>query len=947
MDLATLFVRFKADTTDVEGKVKSLEATSTKSAGNIAKTLASAFSAAAIGAGIKKSIDAASDLNETVSKTNVIFGDAAGAIEKTGDTAAKSMGLSKTAYLDAASGLKGLLDNLGLTKDASVKYSQQLVQLGSDLGSFFNKDPAEALDAIQSALRGESEPIRAFNVQLSDAAIKQEALKEGLYDGVGAIDSNAKAQATLALIMQQTTAAQGDFARTSDGAANSQRIAKAEATDAAASFGQVLLPAYTKVVQVVGDVVHVFGELPGPVQTAIIALIGLVALAGPIGSFIEVVSGIKEALGALSLSTGGIALVAAAVAGLAYILADNDDRQAQISTRSKEVATSLSKETDEIAKQRQEAGQGATAAQAYADAQLAMSNALTGSDENGQKLTKALGALGVQTSDAAKLTALLQVNADQFNSTIGDGTDKAGDAARAQRDLAVAFLEQKGITADVARVLVEAGQGASFMGHAADVTTEQTKGWSVENKALLSSIIEVGKQAGDVNFQQAASGTLNAAVASSKYRASLVEQAEAQAGASRSSDQATAVLTAYQGIVDNLTPAQQKLFDATNAQATAFDDYGGAVITTANAVNDLSVQLDGLGQTTISATQAATDQAAAQFRSQESADDNAAATKKLNASLDDNTTAAQKARKAADDFGKALDDVFGSSLDLEEANRNIAEGFDKVTQSIKDNGNTLDINTEKGRNNRTSIEDQVKTIKDKIQADIASGVSVADATATGELYRQKLIQTSGSTDKARAAAEDYINQLGLTPENISTAVQLTNDEATKGRLQGLLTQLGDIDAGAAAKIQAEIDNGSFAQAEEDIKQLTRPRTVFVSRDDKGSAVARTALGRYAAGGSNILTTFAETPGRAGDEVAFPLGNPARIRELWGSNDVGSRIASALGAGGASGPQASTATTVQSSSSSSITGLHVEHLEIHDDTSAQSLAQIVALKMAGV
>ena len=73
--------------------------------------------------------------------------------------------------------------------------------------------------------------------------IEAKALEMGLFDGIGTIDANAKATASYALIMEQTSLAQGDFARTSGGLANQQRILSANMTNLKASIGTALLPA--------------------------------------------------------------------------------------------------------------------------------------------------------------------------------------------------------------------------------------------------------------------------------------------------------------------------------------------------------------------------------------------------------------------------------------------------------------------------------------------------------------------------------------------------------------------------------------------------------------------------------------------------------------------------------------------------------------------------------
>ena len=334
MEIAEAFVTIRGK---YDGFHKQVATEGEKAGKSLASTMSKAFAAASIGIGLKKSIDAASNLNETVSKSQNIFGAASAAMEKTAATAARSMGLSKQAYLDAASGLKGLLDNLGLAQDQSVKWSKTLTQLGSDLASFFNTDPADAIDAIQSALRGEQEPIRRYNVNISEAAVQTEAFKLGLYSGKGAIDANAKAQATLALIMQQTSAAQGDFARTAGGVANSQRIAAAEGQNAAASLGGALLPVYKELVQVVTRGVEVFTSLPKPVQTGIVALAGLVALSGPIAKVGEVAESVgkgliemgKGALGAAPALVGLVGVIGLAVAAYA-IYSDNKHKAAAV-----------------------------------------------------------------------------------------------------------------------------------------------------------------------------------------------------------------------------------------------------------------------------------------------------------------------------------------------------------------------------------------------------------------------------------------------------------------------------------------------------------------------------------------------------------------------------------------------------------------------------------------
>lgn len=201
----------------------------------------------AVTAGAKTAIGAASDLQESVSKAGVIFGSQAGGIEAFAAKAAGALGQSKTQALEAASTFGQIGQKAGLSGAESAKFAKQFTTLSSDLASFNNTTPEEAITAIGAAMRGESEPIRRYGVSLDDATLRARALKLGLIDNVKtALTPQQKALAASREILAQTTKAQGDFARTSDGAANKSRILAARSEDLRAKLGTSLLPAYVK-----------------------------------------------------------------------------------------------------------------------------------------------------------------------------------------------------------------------------------------------------------------------------------------------------------------------------------------------------------------------------------------------------------------------------------------------------------------------------------------------------------------------------------------------------------------------------------------------------------------------------------------------------------------------------------------------------------------------------
>ena len=285
---------------------KRLETTGQKAQFALKKAALPATAAlAGLAAAAGPAISAASDLGENLSKVNVIFGEGAAEVEKFAASAAKSMGQSKNAVLTAAGTFGTFGKAAGLSGRDLAGFSNDFTALASDLASFNNTTPEQAVQAIGAALRGESEPLRQYGVLLNDAALKAAALELGIYDGSGALTDQQKILAAQKVIFEQTTDAQGDFARTSDGLANSQRTLTAQMENLQVSIGQALLP----VVEAILPLVQSFAAWAADNPQAFLAIAGAI---GAVAAAI-VVTNIAMALNPFALIAAGIALLVVAL----------------------------------------------------------------------------------------------------------------------------------------------------------------------------------------------------------------------------------------------------------------------------------------------------------------------------------------------------------------------------------------------------------------------------------------------------------------------------------------------------------------------------------------------------------------------------------------------------------------------------------------------------------
>lgn len=238
---------------------------------------------------LKDSIAAASDMGETTSKIGVLFGDSSGKLLAWAETADTALGQSKQQALDAAANFATFGKAAGLSGEDLNTFSTGFVGLASDLASFNNTTPEQAIEAIGAALRGESEPLRAYGVLLDDASMRQKALELGLISTTKeALTPQQKVLAAQALIYQQTSAAQGDFARTSGGLANQQRILEAQMTNLKATVGTAFLPIWLTLTSVLNEIAQaVLPPLAEFFQTTLAPVIAEVA--DVVGNFISAI----------------------------------------------------------------------------------------------------------------------------------------------------------------------------------------------------------------------------------------------------------------------------------------------------------------------------------------------------------------------------------------------------------------------------------------------------------------------------------------------------------------------------------------------------------------------------------------------------------------------------------------------------------------------------------
>lgn len=244
-------------------------------AGNL-KTVAATLAGFVGVDAILRIVEASSDLTEAQTKVQAVFKDSADEIFAFADGSAARIGFAESAALEALGTFGNFFTSSGLATEQAAEMSQVLLDLAADLASFNNIDTQDAFIKLRAGLAGEIEPLRAIGIAITEAETKAKALELGLVDLGEELTQADRLQARYALILEKSANAQGDFARTSDGLANQQRILRAQFEDIITVVGAPLVSPLLSLLQTfvptAGSAADAFGRVVGAVLPAVDAL---------------------------------------------------------------------------------------------------------------------------------------------------------------------------------------------------------------------------------------------------------------------------------------------------------------------------------------------------------------------------------------------------------------------------------------------------------------------------------------------------------------------------------------------------------------------------------------------------------------------------------------------------------------------------------------------------
>lgn len=364
MGLAQINIRFKANLEELSSQLQNAQREIKKQGEQMqqyGKTLSTYVTLPILAAGTA-AFSMAADFEDALGATDQTFKKSSTTVQKWAEGLPTYFGIAKKEALEYSNMMGSMLKNIGgLTEREAAKQSSKLIELAGDLTAMYGGTTADAVRALTGALKGNNTMLDNYGMAANDAMVKTKAMEMGLLKQGQTMTLATKQAATLALIYEQSAAAQGQAAREADGASGSMRAFKTELQNLGTEFGQVLLPVVTEAIGVLNGFMKQIAATDSEQKKWIVGIAAVAAAVGPVlvvfGSFMaavpNIISGFKTIRTAViamntAFMTNPIVAVTVVIAALAASAVLLDSRLSSLVNAQKEFDDVTKKATQSV-----------------------------------------------------------------------------------------------------------------------------------------------------------------------------------------------------------------------------------------------------------------------------------------------------------------------------------------------------------------------------------------------------------------------------------------------------------------------------------------------------------------------------------------------------------------------------------------------------------------------
>ena len=203
-----------------------------------------------------EAIDISSSLTEVENVVRTTFGNYEKLIQDFSKTSIQDFGMSELMAKQVASRFQAMGVAMGFSQKNMANMSLELTKLTADMASFYDMSQTDVARNLQAIFTGETEPLRKYGLDSTQATLKEWALKQGLDADITSMTQAQKAMLRYQYVVQNTAAAQGDFARTADTWHNQITVLTQSFQQLASIIGGALINAFKPFVRTLNQVMQ-------------------------------------------------------------------------------------------------------------------------------------------------------------------------------------------------------------------------------------------------------------------------------------------------------------------------------------------------------------------------------------------------------------------------------------------------------------------------------------------------------------------------------------------------------------------------------------------------------------------------------------------------------------------------------------------------------------------
>lgn len=253
--------RAKATSETIEKEYQKLGQKVTGIFKKIGSAIAAAFAVKQIISFTKEAISLASDLQEVQNVVDTAFGSMAYKMEDFASTCVKTYGMSKLTAKEMGSTFMAMAKGMGQeTELASDKAIELTGRLG-DVASFYNKTASEVNTIGKAIYSGETEPLKAIGIVMTETNLEAYALAKGYKKLYSKMSASEKLLVRQNYFLEQTELAAGDFVKTQDSWANQTRILSEQWKEFMTLIGNVAMEVLTPTIKLLNTMVGTLVEV--------------------------------------------------------------------------------------------------------------------------------------------------------------------------------------------------------------------------------------------------------------------------------------------------------------------------------------------------------------------------------------------------------------------------------------------------------------------------------------------------------------------------------------------------------------------------------------------------------------------------------------------------------------------------------------------------------------